>query len=107
MAKKTTHAEAPPEPTVEDFIEDLRTLVSDAEELLRATEGHAGEKISEIRARAEESLGKAKERLSAEVGERARSRMRSTDAYVRENPWTAVAVAVGVGYVLGVLGRRR
>ena len=36
--------------------DDLQTLVSDAEELLRATAGVAGEKASEARDRAEESL---------------------------------------------------
>ena len=110
MMKKTTAEASAHEPTADDILEDLRAVVHDAEELLRATEGHDGEKIAEIRARAEESLGSAKERLrdvGAGVEARARSAARSTDAYVRENPWTAVAIAVGVGYLVGVIGRRR
>jgi ElaB/YqjD/DUF883 family membrane-anchored ribosome-binding protein len=31
----------------------------------------------------------------------------SADDYVRENPWTAVAVAVGIGFLLGAINRRR
>ena len=96
--------------TTEDILEDLRAVVRDADALLRATEGQAGERIADIRARAEESLGSARQRLSdagARIEEHARSAARSTDTYVRENPWTAVAVAVGIGYVLGNMGRRR
>ena len=110
MSKKAADADAAPDVSVEDFMEDLRAVVRDAEALLRATEGHAGEKIAEIRARAEESLGSAKERLrdaGADIGTRARSAASSADTYVRENPWTAVAVAVGIGYLLGVGTRRR
>jgi len=96
--------------TTEDLLRDLGAVMHDAEELLRATEGQAGEKIAEARARAEESLGSARERLQsagADIGTRARSAARSADTYVRENPWTAVAIAAGIGYVLGLLGRRR
>jgi len=96
--------------TTEDILEDLRAVVRDAEALLRATEGQAGERIAELRARAEESLGNARERLrgaGARLEEHARSAAHSTDTYVRENPWTAVAIAAGIGYVLGNLGRRR
>jgi len=96
--------------TTEDILEDLRAVVRDADALLRATEGQAGDKIADLRARAEESLGSARQRLSdagARLEERARSAARSTDTYVHENPWTAVAIAAGIGYVLGNIGRRR
>jgi ElaB/YqjD/DUF883 family membrane-anchored ribosome-binding protein len=96
--------------TAETIIEDLRAVVRDTEALLRATEGQAGEKIAGIRARVEESLGGAKERLhqaGAGVESQARSAARSTDTYVRENPWAAVAIAAGIGYLLGSIGRRR
>jgi ElaB/YqjD/DUF883 family membrane-anchored ribosome-binding protein len=96
--------------TTEDLLRDLGAVMRDAEALLRATEGQAGEKMAEIRARAEESLGSARERLKsagADIGTHARSAARSADAYVRENPWTAVAIAAGIGYLLAQLGRRR
>jgi ElaB/YqjD/DUF883 family membrane-anchored ribosome-binding protein len=110
MSKRATNANVEHETTTDDFLDHLRAVVRDAEELLEATEGHASERIAEIRARAEETLGSAKERLR-EAGEgveaRARSAARTTDSYVRENPWMAVAIAAGIGYLLGNLGRRR
>ena len=45
--------------------DDLQSLVSDAEELLRATAGIAGEKASEARDRAEESLRAVRSRLKS------------------------------------------
>ena len=96
--------------TVEDLLKDLGAVMRDAEALLHATEGQAGEKIAEARARAEESLGSARERMQsagADFQTRARSAAKSADTYVRENPWTAVAIAAGIGYLLAQLGRRR
>ncbi len=96
--------------TTEDLLKDLGAVIRDAEALLRATEGQAGEKIAEARARAEESLGSARERLEnagADLKTHARSAARAADTYVHENPWAAVAIAAGLGYLLGQLGRRR
>ena len=96
--------------TSQDLLEDLRAVVYDVEALLRATEGQAGEKIADIRARAAETLNHARQRIQdvgADVETRARAAARSTDAYVHENPWTAIAIAAGAGYLLGLLGRRR
>ena len=65
--------------TTDDLLEDLKAVMRDAEALLRATEGQAGEKIADIRARAEETLGSARERLrnaGTEAGARARSAAR-------------------------------
>jgi ElaB/YqjD/DUF883 family membrane-anchored ribosome-binding protein len=99
-----------PAPTADVILEDLRAVVRDAEALLRSTEGQAGEKVDEIRARVEEALGNARSRLQdagADVEEKARTAARSTDTYVHENPWVAIAVAAGIGFVLGLAGRRR
>jgi ElaB/YqjD/DUF883 family membrane-anchored ribosome-binding protein len=96
--------------TTEDLLRDLASVMRDAEALLRATEGQADEKIAEARARAEETLGGARERLKgagADIGTHARSAARAADTYVRENPWAAVAIATGIGFLLGQLGRRR
>jgi ElaB/YqjD/DUF883 family membrane-anchored ribosome-binding protein len=96
--------------TADVILEDLRAVVRDAEALLRSTEGQAGEKVGEIRARVEEALGSARTRLQdagADVGGKASSAARSTDTYVHENPWVAIAVAAGIGFVLGLAGRRR
>jgi ElaB/YqjD/DUF883 family membrane-anchored ribosome-binding protein len=38
---------------------------------------------------------------------RARAAMRATDEYVHDNPWQALGVAAGVGFLLGYLIGRR
>ena len=53
---------ATPEVTTDQLLADLKTVMTDAEALLRATSAQTGEKIQEVRARAEESLRQAKSR---------------------------------------------
>lgn len=90
----------------EKLIQDLRVVVADAEELIRATAGQAGEKVAAARERIQENLAVVKERLSAaerEVVAKARHAANATDEYVRDNPWRAVGIAAGVGLVVGML----
>ena len=82
--------------------DDLHALVSDAEALLRATAGQAGEKAAEARERAEESLQSLRERLSDMEGV-IKGRARQVDSYVHDNPWQALAIAGGIALLLGVL----
>ena len=89
---------------------DLKAVVSDAEALLQATKGEAGERIAAVRARAEESLKAAKSRLSEmehSIVDQAKEATKAADDYVREHPWTAVGIAAAVGVVVGVLLARR
>jgi ElaB/YqjD/DUF883 family membrane-anchored ribosome-binding protein len=100
----------PNEVTTDQLLADLKTVMSDAEALLRATSTQTGEKIQEVRARAEESLRQAKARLSSieeEALRRAREVADATDEYVRENPWQSVGIAAGVGLLVGLLLARR
>ncbi|MEI7456953.1 MAG: DUF883 family protein [Nitrosomonadales bacterium] len=90
----------------EKLMQDLQLVVSDAEELLRATAGQAGEKVSAARERIQDSLSAARVRLAdAEEAmlEKTRQAARATDEYVHENPWRAVGIAAGVGLVVGML----
>lgn len=96
--------------TTDQLVADLKTVMEDAEALLKATSTLTGEKIQEVRARAEESLRQAKVRLT-EVEEEAMRRAKeiadAADEYVRENPWQSVGIAAGIGLVLGLLIARR
>jgi len=96
--------------TTEQLVADLKVVMQDAEALLKATSAQTGEKIQEVRARAEESLRRAKDRV-VEVEEEALRRARefadATEEYVRDNPWQSVGIAAGVGLVLGILISRR
>jgi len=92
------------------LVADMRVVIADAEELLRATAGQAGEKVAAARARIQDSLETAKVKLS-ELGEasaeRAKAAARATDDYVHDHPWHAVGVAALVGLLLGTLISRR
>jgi ElaB/YqjD/DUF883 family membrane-anchored ribosome-binding protein len=96
--------------STDKLMNDLRVVVADAEALLRATAGQAGEKVSEVRARAEESLRAARasmDRASAEVTARARAGAQAADEYVHDNPWASIGIAAGVGFLIGyMMGRR-
>jgi len=94
----------------EKLMEDLRVVVADAEELLKATANQTGERIAAARAKAGESLQVAKIRLAdahATVIEKAKVAAQTTDDYVHENPWQAVGIAAAVGLLLGALISRR
>lgn len=97
-------------PSKEKLVEDLKVVVADAEELLKATATQTGERIMAARAKAEESLRTAKMRLAeakASVVEKVKIAAKTTDDYVHENPWQAVGIAAAVGLVLGALISRR
>ena len=96
--------------TTDRLVQDLKTVMQDAEALLKATSAQTGEKIQEVRARAEESLRQAKIRLTEaeeEALRRARELADATEEYVRDNPWQSVGIAAGIGLVLGILISRR
>jgi len=92
------------------LLQDLKTVVEDAEALLQATAAQTGERIDTVRSRAQESLQRARTRL-AEVEGDARNQVRevaaSTDEYVRRNPWQAMGIAAGFALLLGLLISRR
>ena len=92
------------------LVQDMKVVIADAEDLLRATANQAGEKISVARERIQDSLHQAKVKLAeaeAMVTERARQAARYTDEYVHENPWRAIGVAAGIGLLLGLMISRR
>lgn len=104
MSTKTAGADS--DVTKEKLMQDFRLVMSDAEELLRATAGLAGEKVSVARERIQENLAAAKARLSsAEQAVVAKTKQAAiaTDDYVHENPWKAVGIGAGVGLIVGML----
>ena len=94
----------------EKLVTDLKVVISDTEELLRATAGAAGEKVSELRERLGVRLRDTKERvldLEAALIDKTKAAARATDDFVHEEPWKAVGVAAALGLALGVLIGRR
>jgi ElaB/YqjD/DUF883 family membrane-anchored ribosome-binding protein len=96
--------------TKDKLVADFKLVVADAEELLRLTANQAGDRVSEIRTRAQDHLVSAKAKLAdaeAALRDNAKAMARATDDYVRDNPWQSVGVAAGFGFLLGlVIGRR-
>ena len=98
------------EVTKEQLIADFKVVVADAEALLKATASQGGEKLAEVRAKAEESLKVVKVRMAevqAALLDKTKAAAKATDTYVHENPWRAVGAAAGVGLVIGLLISRR
>lgn len=94
----------------ERLIEDFKALAGDTEELLRATAGQTGERVSEARARIEERLRATREKISDLQGnamERARAAARATNQLVHEKPWQSVAIAAAAAFFIGWLSGRR
>ena len=92
------------------LVADMRVVIADAEELLRATAGQAGEKVAAARARIQDSMTTAKaklEQLSQASTEKAKAAAHATDVYVHDNPWHAIGIAALVGLLLGTLISRR
>ncbi len=92
------------------LVSDLKIVIADTEELLRATAGSAGEKVGELRERLGLRLRDAKERLvdlEVAVIDKTKAAARATDDFVHDEPWKAVGVAAALGLALGVLIGRR
>lgn len=92
------------------LVNDIKLVIADAEEMLLATADQTGERIGELRARIKDRLLAAQIRLEAAEAllvEKTRAAARATDDFVHENPWQAVGIGAGIGFLLGlVLGRR-
>ena len=92
------------------LMHDLKAVMADAEELLKATASQSGERIATARAKAEETLQSAKIRLGEVQDiavEQAKMVAQKADNYVSANPWQAVGIATAVGIAIGALISRR
>jgi ElaB/YqjD/DUF883 family membrane-anchored ribosome-binding protein len=96
--------------TKEKLVSDFKVVVADAEEILRATAGQAGEKMADLRAKLQDHLASARHSLAeaqAAVVERTKQVARATDDYVHDNPWRSIGIAAGIGFIIGMLIGRR
>ncbi len=94
----------------EQLVNDIKFVISEAEEMLGATADQTSEKIVNLRARIQARLRDAKLRLTeaeALLVTKTKAAARATDEYVHESPWAAVGIAAGIGLLVGlVIGRR-
>ena len=95
--------------TPSELIDELKTLVADTKTMVADA---VTERSSEVLEGLSERLGAAQERLT-EVYDGAKKKVvagaKCTDATIREYPYQSLAVALGVGVIVGALisSRRR
>lgn len=96
--------------TKEKLAADLKLVIADAEELLRATADQTGGKLHELRGKIEDRLKSARTTLAHTqevVIDKAKQAGQATDDYVHDNPWQSVGIAAGIGLLIGVIIGRR
>src|SRR5260370_36632524 len=94
----------------ERLMSDIRTVLADAEDLLKQAASATGERASELRETALTRLKQAKEKaadMQVVVVEKGKKAARATDDYVHEQPWASIGIAAGLGVVIGLLINRR
>ena len=96
--------------TKKKLMEDLKTVVNDAEELLKsAASDQTREWIATAQAKAKKSLKAANDWLEEEeaaMTSRARATAKATEDYVRANTLKVMGMAAMAGLVVGVLAVR-
>lgn len=92
------------------LLEDLWAVVTDVDDLIKATAGNANEAVAAARKRMEGSLRDAKddlEKARRHVIEDAEAAVESASDYLHDNVWKVIGIAAGVGVVLGMILSRR
>jgi ElaB/YqjD/DUF883 family membrane-anchored ribosome-binding protein len=92
------------------LLEDFSKIVTDTEALLRSLGSMTGEKAVAMRETLQANLETTRARLKelqTGVVEKASGAARDADAYVHQNPWTAVGLAAAAGVIIGLMISRR
>ncbi len=96
--------------TREKLVADMRIVLADTEQLLKAAIGQSGEKLAALQPRIEENLRNARARLAEferAATEQARAAAQATDAYAHEHPWKVAGFTALLGVAVGLLIGRR
>lgn len=94
----------------EDFMDEVKSSLDDAERLMREAAEATGDKATEMREAAMRSLRQTREIMQDTqdaVLESGRQAAKATDHYVHDNPWQAIGVAGIVGLLFGMLVSRK
>ncbi|MFI4891658.1 MAG: hypothetical protein ACHQIL_14100 [Steroidobacterales bacterium] len=86
------------ETKIADWIEDLRAVVSEAQELLKSPGLDHGA-VKQVHDKVTESLDRGRDMVN--------DLEHNASRYVRDNPWQALGIAAAAGLVIGVLVARR
>lgn len=94
----------------ERVMADLKSLVRDSEDLLKATASDVSEKAKEARSRLTAALERAKgtcDSLQEQTVATAKAAAKKADAMIHTHPYESLGVAFGVGLLIGVLVARK
>lgn len=94
------------EKSTEKLLQDLKEVVRDGEELLRAGADELGERGAVAREKLAAALEVAKE-TQHRLQERAIAGAKAADSYIRTNPYQSIGIAFGAGILIGLLAVRR
>lgn len=94
------------EQTVHASAEELRALLSEAEDVLSGAGSAADKKVRDLRNRMRTVLEQGQTRYK-DVEEVARTQLHQYDDYIHVHPYQALGAAVAVGVVAGLLVGRR
>ncbi|HWQ91175.1 MAG TPA: DUF883 domain-containing protein [Clostridia bacterium] len=94
------------EASTEKLLEDLKAVVRDGEELLKAGAKDLSQRGMAARERLAAALEVAKE-TRRKLQQQALVGAQATDRVIREHPYQSVGAAFGIGLLLGVLVNRK
>jgi len=92
--------------SAEKLLQDLKAVVHDGEELIKAGAADLSERGVAARERLAAALKAARE-TGRKLEERAVAGAKATDQAIREHPYQSIAIAFGVGILIGVLIKRK
>lgn len=99
-----------PTSTLKTARNDMKSLVKDAQELFLEATSVTADKADELRNKGlnllESALAKAQD-VQAVTIEAGKEIAVSTNDYVQENPWKAIAISAGIGLLVGALIARK
>ncbi len=102
MKNRTTSATDP----TDTVIENLRTLIGEAEKILQdGAKEMEGDALAELRSRLESARVRA-EALYEDTRKKVVAGAQQADEKIRAHPYESLAIAMGVGVLLGALIRR-
>jgi len=94
----------------ETLVKDLKRVVGDADDLLKAVASSTADEFAAARTKVETKLGEVKSRLDetrTAAAQKARQAADATDVYARDNPWKLIGIAGLVGLLAALLLNRR
>jgi ElaB/YqjD/DUF883 family membrane-anchored ribosome-binding protein len=97
--------------SVKDYANgQINTFIENVEDLTQALKNVDTPEIARVKAKVKIALAAAKSALAdgaAQVRTQAREVSKTTDSYVRDNPWQVVGIAALIGIAVGIFASRR